>query len=169
MAALTPNSARVLQTIGLTTTAFLAGTSASFSLYAVPRILESPTPILLKQFKHMYAAGHDSLPAGTVVAATSLLYLAYDSRAAGTTAWRGYVTAAVLALGIVPYTLAVMMGTNNVLLGKAEEEEEEEKVEAQAASVKQLVDQWAMMNLGRSVLLASAAVTATWTALGQGL
>ncbi|OBT39071.1 hypothetical protein VE00_09913 [Pseudogymnoascus sp. WSF 3629] len=167
MAALTPNSARVLQTIGLTTTAFLAGTSASFSLYAVPRILESPTPILLKQFKHMYAAGHDSLPAGTVVAATSLLYLAYDSRAAGTTAWRGYVTAAVLALGIVPYTLAVMMGTNNVLLGKAEEEEE--KVEAQAASVKQLVDQWAMMNLGRSLLLASAAVTATWTALGQRL
>jgi hypothetical protein len=167
MAALTPNSARVLQTIGLTTTAFLAGTSASFSLYAIPRILESPTPILLKQFKHMYAAGHDSLPAGTVVAATSLLYLAYDSRAAGTTAWRGYVTAAVLALGIVPYTLAVMMGTNNVLLGKAEEEEE--KVEAQAASVKQLVDRWAMMNLGRSLLLASAAVTATWTALGQRL
>lgn len=115
----------------------------------------------------MYTAGHDSLPAGTVIAATSLLYLAYDSRAAGTTAWRGYVTAAVLAVGIVPYTLAVMMGTNNVLLGKAEEEEE--KVEAQAASVKQLVDQWAMMNLGRSVLLASAAVTATWTALGQGL
>lgn len=167
MAALTPNSARLLQTIGLTTTAFLAGTSASFSLYAVPRILESPTPLLLKQFKHMYTAGHDSLPAGTVIAATSLLYLAYDSRAAGTTAWRGYVTAAVLAVGIVPYTLAVMMGTNNVLLGKAEEEEE--KVEAQAASVKQLVDQWAIMNLGRSVLLASAAVTATWTALGQGL
>ncbi|OBT77753.1 hypothetical protein VF21_03831 [Pseudogymnoascus sp. 05NY08] len=167
MAALTPNSTRLLQTIGLTTTAFLAGTSASFSLYAVPRILESPTPILLKQFKHMYAAGHDSLPAGTVVAATSLLYLAYDSRAAGTTAWRGYVTAAVLAVGIVPYTLAVMMGTNNVLLGKAEEEDE--KVEAQTALVKQLVDKWAVMNLGRSVMLASAAVMATWTTLGQGL
>ncbi|OBT65091.1 hypothetical protein VE03_05229 [Pseudogymnoascus sp. 23342-1-I1] len=167
MAALTPNSARVLQTIGLTTTAILAGASASFSIYTVPRLLESPTPLLLKQFKHMFAAGHDTIPAGTIVAATSLLYLAYDSRAAGSPAWRGYATAAVLALGIVPYTLAVMMGTNKVLLDRAEEEEE--KVEAQAASVKQLLDQWATMNLGRSVLLASAAVTAAWTALGKGL
>ncbi|KAL5349204.1 hypothetical protein ACLOAV_005492 [Pseudogymnoascus australis] len=166
MAALTPITARVLQTIGLTTTAILAGTSASFSLYAVPRILESPTPLLLKQFKHMYTAGHDSLPAGTVVAATSLLYLAYDSRTAGTAAWRGYVTAAVLAVGIVPYTIAVMLSTNNVLLGMAEEKEE--KVEKRAAEVKILVDRWALMNLGRSVLLASAAVTAAWTALGQG-
>ena len=167
MAALTPHSARVLQTIGLTTTAILAGTSASFSLYTVPRLLESPTPLLLKQFKHMFAAGHDTVPAATVVAATSLLYLAYDSRAAGSPAWRGYVTAAALALGIVPYTLVVMMGTNKVLLDRAEEEEE--KVEAKAASVKQLLDQWVTMNLGRSVLLATAAVTATWTALGKGL
>ncbi|KFY94262.1 hypothetical protein V498_03948 [Pseudogymnoascus sp. VKM F-4517 (FW-2822)] len=167
MAALTPNSARVLQTIGLTTMAILAGASASFSLYTVPRLLESPTPLLLKQFKNMFASGHKTVPTGTVVAATSLLYLAYDSRAAGSPAWRGYATAAVLALGIVPYTLAVMMGTNKVLLERAEEEEE--KVEAQAASVKQLLDQWATLNLGRSVLLASAAVTATWTALGKGL
>lgn len=167
MAALTPNTARVLQTIGLTTTAILAGASASFSLYAVPRILESPTPLLLKQFKNMYNAGHDSLPAGTVVAASSLLYLAYDSHAAGTVAWRGYVTAAVLAVGIVPYTIAVMLGTNNVLLGMAEEKEE--KLEKRAAEVKILVDRWAIMNLGRSALLASAAVTAAWTALGQGL
>lgn len=164
MAALTPNTARVLQTIGLTTTAFLAGTSASFSLYVAPRILESPALLLIKQFKHMYTAGHDSLPAGTVVAATSLLYLAYDSHTAGTAAWRGYVTAAVLAVGIVPYTFAVMLGTNNVLLGMAEEKEE--KVEKRAAEAKILVDRWAMMNLGRTVLLASAAVTAAWTALG---
>lgn len=167
MAALTPNSARVLQTIGLTTTAILAGMSASFSLYTVPRLLESPTPLLLKQFKHMFAAGHDTVPAGTIIAATSFLYLAYDSRAAGSPAWRGYVTAAVLAVGIVPYTLAVMMGTNKVLLDSAEEEDE--KVSVKAASVKQLLDQWATMNLGRSLLLASAAVTATWTALGKGL
>lgn len=118
----------------------------------------------------MYAAGHDTIPAGTVVAATSLLYLAYDSRATGSSAWRGYATAAALALGIVPYTVAVMMGTNKVLLGQAEEAEvAAEKVEAKAASVKQLLDQWATMNLGRTVLLASAAVTATWTALGKGL
>ncbi|KFY23827.1 hypothetical protein V493_05616 [Pseudogymnoascus sp. VKM F-4281 (FW-2241)] len=167
MAALTPNSARVLQTIGLTTTAILTGASASFSLYTVPRLLQSPTPLLLKQFKHMYASGHDSIPTATVVAATSLLYLAYDSRAVGSPAWRGYATAAALALGIVPYTLIVMMGTNKVLLDRAEEEEE--KVEAQAASVKQLLDQWATMNLGRSLLLASATLTATWTALGRGL
>lgn len=170
MAALTPNSARVLQTVGLTTTAILAGASASFSIYTVPRLLESPTPLLLKQFKHMFAAGHDTVPDGTVVAATSLLYLAYDCRAAGSPAWRGYATAAALALGIIPYTLVVMMGTNKVLLDEAEVAEvAAEKVETKAASVKQLLDQWATMNLGRSVLLASAAVTATWTALGKGL
>ncbi|ELR04378.1 hypothetical protein VC83_06587 [Pseudogymnoascus destructans] len=169
MAALTPNSARVLQTVGLTTTAILAGASASFSIYTVPRLLESPTPLLLKQFKHMFAAGHDTVPAGTVVAVTSLLYLAYDSRAAGSPAWRGYATAAALALGIIPYTLIVMMGTNKVLLDEAVAEVAAEKVETKAASVKQLLDQWATMNLGRSVLMASAAVTATWTALGKEL
>lgn len=115
----------------------------------------------------MFTAGHHSVPSATVVAASSLLYLAYDSRAAGSPAWRGYATAAALALGIIPYTLIVMMSTNEVLLDRAEESEE--KVEAKAASVKQLLDQWATMNLGRSVLLASAAVTATWTALGKGL
>lgn len=138
MTTLTPSSLRVLQTIGLTTTAILAGTSASFSLYTVPRVLESPTPLLLKQFKHMFKAGHDSVPPVTMIAASSLLYLAYDSHAAGSPAWRGYATAAALALGILPYTVIVMRSTNKVLLDSAEEQEE--KVQIKAASVKQLLD-----------------------------
>lgn len=170
MASLTPNSARVLQTVGLTTTAILAGVSASFSIYTVPRLLESPTPLLLKQFKHMYESGHGSVPAGTVIAATSFLALAYDSRAIGSNAWKGYVTVAALAVGIVPYTILLMLGTNKVLLEGADQAETaEEKVEAKAASMKQLLDQWATLNLGRSLMLASAAVTATWTALGRGI
>lgn len=163
--ALSPTPLRLLQTLGLTTTALLAGTSASFSLYTIPRLLESPPPTLLKQFKRLYAAGHASMPPATILAAASLLYLARDSRAAGSEQWRGYAAAAALALAIIPYTLAVMMGTNNVLLAKAEEAETKGHGEVQAAEVRRLVGRWAKMNLGRSVLLVSAAGVATWTAL----
>lgn len=80
------------------------------------------------------------------------------------------MTVAALAVGIVPYTILLMLGTNKVLLEGADQAETaEEKVEAKAASMKQLLDQWATLNLGRSLMLASAAVTATWTALGRGI
>lgn len=72
----------------------------------------------------------------------------------------------------MPYTLTVMGSTNKKLLDKAEEtsslkaEEKIVEVGLGGESAHQLVDKWATLNLGRVIMLATAAALSTWTTLG---
>jgi hypothetical protein len=73
-----------------------------------------------------------------------------------------------LVVGIVPYTLLFMNGTNNKLLEKAKEVEVlakgDEYVESKGdGSAHQLVDWWGLLNLGRGVMLAVGGVLGVWT------
>jgi len=114
-----------------------------------------------------------------LLASITHLYLAYSSHSHFAASelvwsplkhqWRGYLAAAALAAGIVPYTLLLMRATNNALLGAAQRADAEGAKEAdvavQAATARQLVDDWATLNLGRALLLSAAALVGTWTAL----
>lgn len=82
-----------------------------------------------------------------------------------------YVVSGLLTIGIVPWTMVVMAPTNKKLLDKAEEtsslaiDDKIVEVGLGGESAHQLVDKWATLNLGRSIMLAVAAVLATWTTL----
>lgn len=79
--------------------------------------------------------------------------------------------AGALAIGIVPYTLLFIKGTNIKLLEKVEETkslgklEEVTEVGLGNQSAHALVDWWGMLNLGRGMLVVASGVLGTWTAL----
>lgn len=96
--------------------------------------------------------------------------------------WKGYLLAGTLVISIIPYTFATMeRSVNTKLMEEAEKaqahgakaearkimglKEESDGISMSAATVKQLLDEWATLNLGRSLLGLSAAVAGLWTAL----
>lgn len=78
-----------------------------------------------------------------------------------------YAVASVITISIVPYTLLVMAAVNRRLFAKAREAIVlgDEMVDDAEAGVKQLVDTWAMLNLGRGLLPLLGSLTAAWAAL----
>ncbi|KAI9051200.1 hypothetical protein LZ554_005302 [Drepanopeziza brunnea f. sp. 'monogermtubi'] len=177
-----PLPIRLAQTLGITTSLVLAGTSLSTSTTTIPRLLESPPLLLLQQWRHMYTAGRATAPPVAAVAALSYFFLAHRAHTGGDGYAGGYVAAGLLSVGIVPYTLAVMMRTNRRLLGRAEgllglglglarveevggevEVEVEEKGEE---SAHQLVDRWGVLNLGRAAMLLASGLLGVWGVVG---
>lgn len=67
-----------------------------------------------------------------------------------------YIAAAALTVGIVPYTLVFMTGTNNALLKKAKAESTSDADK----EVSGLIKQWNSLNLGRSVFPLAGAICA---------
>jgi hypothetical protein len=80
----------------------------------------------------------------------------------------------VLIVGIIPFTFAVLMPTNNKLEAKEEEsrtlEKTDEVVEiglAGGETAKVLVDRWGVLNLGRVGMLIAASVVGIWTSVSN--
>jgi hypothetical protein len=169
-----PTPIRIAQVLGITGTAALAGVSFAISGLVIPRILESPTPLLLRQWQHLYDTAKMTVPPLAVVCASSLLYVAYDAHQRTATVvphqWKAYVASALLALGIVPYTLLVIMPINKRLWRKVKETRHLAATDTVVEAVGDetahaLVDKWAAVNVGRATLLGAAAITAAWIAL----
>lgn len=160
---------RIAQTLGITSSAILAGYVASASFAVVPRLLESPTPLLLRQWNNAYLAGKKYAPPFAALSSACYFYLASK---APQSKYYGYIVAGTLTVGIIPYTLAVMVDTNKKLLAKVEETKtlgiKDEVVEVGLGNetAHKLVDSWGMLNLGRAVLLAVSSGVGVWTATG---
>lgn len=167
---------RVAQAAGTLFAAGAAGMSLNLSFALVPRILESPTPLMLQQWQRMYNTFKIVMPPLAIAAGVNYAYLAtrfwpavstVNGLAAGTVA-RVYGIAAALCFVFVPYTLAVIGPTNRALFAKVDQlgarKLTEEVVEAgpQSESAKALVDRWGTLNLGRGVMLATAASLGLW-------
>lgn len=65
-----------------------------------------------------------------------------------------YGLAALLTVGIAPYTLVIMKGTNGRLIAKSEEKEtvREGKTGGEEGEVRGLLESWARLNAVRSLL-----------------
>jgi len=163
---------RLAQTIGITTSSILGGFVASASFQLVPRLLESPTPLLLKQWGNAYNIGKKNAPPFAALSAACYFYLAYTLPShAEKSKLYGYLVAGALTVGIAPYTLLVMMGTNKKLLAKVDEtktlgvKDEVVDVGLGNETAHKLVDYWGLLNVGRAVLLVVGSLVGTWTAL----
>ncbi|KAI2622430.1 hypothetical protein GGR54DRAFT_63598 [Hypoxylon sp. NC1633] len=107
---------RLLQATAITVLTSSAGLSASLSLFTIPRLLTSPTPVLIRQFNAMLAAAHAYLPLPLVLPSLAHLYLAWALP--GKT--RLYVVAAVLSLTTLPWTSVAMLPLNRAMARKLE-------------------------------------------------
>jgi hypothetical protein len=170
----TPISIRLAQVIGLTMSSAIAGSVVTISAMLVPRLLESPSPLLLKQWKHAFDVGKATIPPLAGICSLCFGYLAYEAKRAPNAIprlWQMYTASALLCIGIAPYTLTAMASTNNKIIKKAEEtsalkaDDKIVEVGLGGESAHQLVDKWATLNMGRGIMLATAAVLSTLATL----
>lgn len=164
-----PTTIRVTQAGALLLSTLASGTSLTLSTFLVPRLLESPTPVMLTQWTRTYALGTAVMPLTCLMAGGAYLYLGISKVAeVGLFRSRAYLAAGALTLGIIPFTILAMAGTNNALksleaeagMNNAREVEKKGEVEAERLerSAKGLVDWWGVLNLGRAGLLIAGAV-----------
>ncbi|KAL4885448.1 hypothetical protein BJY04DRAFT_134518 [Aspergillus karnatakaensis] len=157
-----PPSIRAAQVVGLTGAAWLAGNIGGYSFITIPSLLKSHTehsaslPLIVKQWRDMYEAGKAQNPPIAILTATAFGYLAWSvhkSIAIGALAPKNavalYSAAAALTVGIVPWTLAVMVPTNKKLIGRAESVWVED--EGSVTEVKGLIGKWTVLNTLRGV------------------
>ncbi|KAI9642284.1 hypothetical protein NHQ30_009086 [Ciborinia camelliae] len=196
---------RLAQCIGITASSALAGASLSISFIAVPRILESPPHLLLKQWHNLFQQGKAFFPIASLIPAASFFFLAYKQTSQ--LKLKMFAAAGALMVGIIPYTVLFMMYTNTKLLGKLDEAQgvytnqsggdwdsvssgsgrkhkksskdrersdrsykksssSRRKVPDEDEDVRtahELVDRWALLNLGRSIMMIASAAIGTWT------
>jgi len=165
-----PLPIRLAQTLGLTTSLLLGGANLALSILLVPRLLESPTPLLLRQWHAAYLLGKRSFPPLALLSSLSYFFLAYKGDALDGNRM-GYLVAGLLTVGIVPYTVAFMQSTNRKLIERNEEmgalgaEDTVVEVGLGNESAHALVDWWGVLNLGRGAMLSVAGILGVWTAL----
>jgi len=161
---------KAAQTAALFLSSATFGGSLGLSALLIPRLLESPVPVMLRQWHATYQVAKRAFPAGAQLAAASYVGLAYRA-GLGTLAGRAYAASAALCFGIIPYTLVFLIPTNRKLLAKVADAERlgplDELVEAsrREESARYLVDWWGVLNLGRAAMLASAGVLGIWVSL----
>jgi hypothetical protein len=120
---------------------------------------------MLSQWLRTYTLGATTMPASTAVTAAAYVWLGLKTPGISLFRSRLYLAAAGLTVGIIPFTIVFIKGTNGRL---KEMEKEANSVQATVASpevqaeeersAKALVDWWGMLNLGRAALLISGAV-----------
>ncbi|TLD29128.1 hypothetical protein PspLS_03653 [Pyricularia sp. CBS 133598] len=164
-----PSTIKAIQAASLFTIAASSGAKLGLSIFAVPRLLESPGPLMLQQWDKMFVSGRAILPAADMLSAVGFLILAY-SRVFGERTAKMYTLAAALSVGIVPYTVLVMSRTNNKLRRRAELTKSMSITdELESAEVREsdkfLVDHWGVLNLGRAAMLAGAGLIGLYASL----
>jgi hypothetical protein len=151
---------RVAKALGVGFSLFGGGGGIAVSQAAVKRVLESPGPLMLKQWSAIYTTGARMFPPISALATASYLYVAYAYANAGDgpqTPYLGYsMAAACCGTAAVPVTFGLVEPVSRQLgkyaAGKdasAKEEEEE---------ARELVRRWGTLNLVRAALLLAAGV-----------
>ncbi|KAF1985202.1 hypothetical protein K402DRAFT_405347 [Aulographum hederae CBS 113979] len=165
-----PASIRVVQALGITMAAFVAGETAATTLAFVPAILDAPAPLAARQWKKTVERGSTggliALAAG--VSFGAMAYLEKPS----TSAFKFFTAAAVLSPTIIPFSLLVMGPVNDKLFKKADSlantaitDSAAESGVAKEETVHGLIDKWATLNLGNAALTFASAVCAAWAVL----
>ena len=114
-------SFRTAQATALFLSAAASGVSLSLSALVIPRLLESPTPLMLQQWARSFHRSRWMVLSATESAAAAYLYLSYRAGLHRAPTGRLYLAAVALCLGIVPYTAVALIPINRKLFGRLEE------------------------------------------------
>ncbi|KIW86766.1 uncharacterized protein Z519_12552 [Cladophialophora bantiana CBS 173.52] len=168
---------RVAKILGVTGSAWLGGNIAGLSLLVTPALRHSSTDdgvsssTISKQWRYIYESGKAQNPPIAAVAAVAYLYLAWTARGLAPTSQLPlyYGSAAVLTLGIVPFTLIAMSSTNNKLMRHSEALSKNPSASLQPSSdqeVDELVARWTVLNGIRSLFPLTGAILGVVAILG---
>lgn len=142
-------------------------------MVSIPSLLQSPSPLLARQWKILFDNGIVVVVPACVASSAAFAYLAYDA-SRGLLGWSSPASkllggASLAAIMAMPYTAALMPGVNDRLttLAKkfATEETESKEVQPDVAGTTEvhgLVRQWGKLNLARAFFPLVAAVLGAW-------
>ncbi|KAI1475437.1 hypothetical protein K445DRAFT_313932 [Daldinia sp. EC12] len=151
----TPSSIRALQALTILLLTTTSGATASLSVFLVPRLMESPTRLMVEQFLRAASTSRRVLSVPLVLPGLLHAYLAY--LVPGKT--RLYAVAAALTLSTLPWTRFAMAPLNRKL------EERIVTLDAEPKTAHQLVDSWATRNLYKPVVSLAAGVIGLYAAM----
>jgi hypothetical protein len=147
---------RTAQVLGLTTSILLSGVNIGTSFLVLPILYTRPTSITTPIFSELYTKGAITLvPLGIFSASCSALIAYLDPSQRNLWAF-----AAVATASQTPWTVLVMMKTNNRLNAIAASEKEQEKASDQ--EVVALLKQWTWMNFVRGGLALAGGLAGVW-------
>ncbi|KAL3479612.1 hypothetical protein BJX99DRAFT_255337 [Aspergillus californicus] len=156
---------RVAQAIGITGGAWLSGNIAIFSMNVIPALLRSreetnlPLNAIAKQWREIYETGKRQNPLVAMATATAFAYLAVSSHSSSPLLRTGlYTSAALLTLGIVPFTVVAMGNTNHSLMRICELGGQNPV--GGDARVEGYLQDWVALNMVRSLFPLAASLTA---------
>jgi hypothetical protein len=150
----TPAHIRLTQAMSVAVLTTASGLNLGLSFFLMPRLLESPTPLMLRQWGNMFKVSSKVLPPALMVPGFVNAYLAYKLPGKA----RLYWFAAALALSIGPFTWTFILPINKKLLAKVEDVKTldmaigdvlGEEMGAKEETGHALIDQWGFLNLYR--------------------
>lgn len=133
---------RTAQVLGLTSSIFLSGINIGCSILTIPILYTRPASISAPIFNEFYTRGAATLVPLSIFSATCSALVAY-LRPSQRKIW---TTAALATIAQIPWTLLVMLGTNNRLNAIAA------GAHASEAELVGLLRRWAWMNVLRGLL-----------------
>jgi hypothetical protein len=161
-----------------------SGAIGSISWQSVPALMDAPAPLLAKQWKKIFDSGKVVAPPMAAISSAIFGYLAYRGMPAhdldgssvltipeptASSGFKLYTIAAILVPSIIPYTVFLMSGINSKLQEKAASlanasltDTAVESGVAQGETAHELLDKWATLNLGRSLLPLISTLVAGW-------
>lgn len=139
-----------------------SGAMMSLSLVAIPVLLDTTTDAtqLLDQWTCLYQYGGQFLPPIAICTVLLYLYICKQKRAAKRP-WRILALAGITTVSVIPFTLLIMVPTNNELLRLQAASEAEPLVLFQISGAKELVVRWTRLHLTRSLFPLAGAVLGT--------
>lgn len=136
------------------------------SLFVIPRILDSPTPLMLRQWTNMFNRTSRVFPPPMILSGLAYWYIAYATRNLVPPRARLYALAGLLCSAVSPWTWTFLLPINWTLLDKAErlrelttgDDAEPAFTAQEEAGTRKLVDDWGTYNLARGVSVFLAGV-----------
>ncbi len=168
---------RAAQVASVLFSAAAAGGGLTISGFLIPRLLESPPGLMLRQWQRVYDTGKVTFPSAAAVAAVSFALVYAQADKAVATAWPALAAAGV-CLSVVPYTAVALLPTNKLLFKRVAAAEADAQTaspsttakagdgtaystsftEKEAAECRALVRYWGQLNVGRGLLMTAGAV-----------
>ncbi|KAI1372122.1 hypothetical protein F4677DRAFT_433535 [Hypoxylon crocopeplum] len=155
----------------ITASSFVAGCQLSLSYVSLPMILgqqDLPERTALSQYKTLFLRGFHLCPMPSIFSAVCCISNAaiiYYKHRQLTPQISRMVLAASLIIGLIPYTLAFIVPTEEKLLKKgaklANEKQESTSI-ASKEETRQMMRKWNVLNYGRT-LFPIAGVLVAWT------
>lgn len=123
------------KTLSITTAFLTSGAIASLTLFSVPMLQSQPAERSLPQTRWLFSRGSHVFPQTSALSALGFTYLAYAALPPAKRVWtqalkllyfnngrivNGYLLAALLCIGIAPYTSLRMLETNYQIIGMNE-------------------------------------------------